>query len=119
FAALMALPWAVALAIEWIVLTRVFSDDLRASAQAPAPVPAQRAEPPRLALAIVALTLAGFAASSAVGIAPVWFATAGAIAITLARPPESVRSLAAAAEPAFLVLVAGLGIVVAAARADR
>jgi arsenical pump membrane protein len=117
FAALMALPWAVALAIEWIVLTWVFSDDLRPSAQAAAAASAaaEPAELPRPALAIVALTLAGFAVSSAVGVAPVWFATAGAIAITLARPPESVRSLATAAEPAFLVFVAGLGIVVAAA----
>jgi len=119
FAALMALPWAVALAIEWIVLTWVFSDDLRPPGPAAAPASAvvKPAELPRPALAIVALTLVGFAVSSAVGIAPVWFATAGAIAITLARPPESVRSLATAAEPAFLVFVAGLGIVVAAAGA--
>jgi arsenical pump membrane protein len=117
FAVLMALPWAVALAIEWVVLSRVFADDLR-----PPPDPRTHAdephpELPRLALAIVALTLAGFAVSSVVGVAPVWFATAGAIAITIARPPESVRSLVVAAEPTFLVFVAGLGIVVAAAGA--
>jgi arsenical pump membrane protein len=122
FAALMALPWAVALAIEWIVLTRVFADDLRPPANAvtepPANAAAARHPPlPRLGLAIVALTLAGFAVSSVVGIAPVWFATAGAVAITLAAPPESATSLVAAAEPAFLVFVAGLGIVVAAAGA--
>ena len=29
FAALMALPWLVAIAIEWVVLSRVFADDLR------------------------------------------------------------------------------------------
>jgi arsenical pump membrane protein len=113
----MALPWAVALAIEWIVLTWVFADDLRAPAQPSRPVAAAGSELPRPALAIVALTLAGFALSSVAGIAPVWFATAGAVAITLARPPESAASLAAAAEPAFLVFVAGLGIVVAAAGA--
>ena len=29
FAALMALPWLVAIAVEWVVLSRVFADDLR------------------------------------------------------------------------------------------
>jgi arsenical pump membrane protein len=117
FAALMALPWLVALAIEWIVLSRVFADDLRPPSTVVEQVGQQPPEVPRLALAIVALTLLGFAVSSVAGIAPVWFATAGAIAITVARPPESARSLAAAAEPTFLVFVAGLGIVVAAAGA--
>ena len=117
FAGLMALPWAVALAIEWIVLSRVFADDLRPSADVPEPAVATHPEVPRLALGIVALTLAGFAVSSIAGVAPVWFATAGALAITIARPPESARSLAVAAEPTFLVFVAGLGIVVAAAGA--
>jgi arsenical pump membrane protein len=117
FAALMALPWVVALAIEWIVLTRVFADDLRPAARPPEGATARAPGVPRLALAIVALTLAGFAMSSLAGIAPVWFATAGAVAITLARPPQSATSLAAAAEPAFLVFVACLGIVVAAAGA--
>jgi arsenical pump membrane protein len=117
FAALMALPWAVALAIEWIVLTWVFADDLRAPSDVPSHPDRPRPELPRTALAIVALTLAGFAVSSVVGVAPVWFATAGALAITLAVPPESLRSLATNAEPTFLVFVAGLGIVVAAAGA--
>src|ERR1700689_3460145 len=37
FAALMALPWLVAIGIEWIVLTRFFADDLRAPAAAVPP----------------------------------------------------------------------------------
>jgi Na+/H+ antiporter NhaD/arsenite permease-like protein len=37
---------------------------------------------PRVTLAILALTLAGFAFSSLLGIAPVWIAAAGAIAIS-------------------------------------
>ncbi|HEX5193067.1 MAG TPA: SLC13 family permease [Solirubrobacteraceae bacterium] len=117
FAVLMALPWAVALAIEWIVLSRVFADDLRPSPEAREHADGPHPELPRLALAIVALTLGGFAVSSVAGIAPVWFATAGAVAITIARPPESLPSLVVAAEPTFLVFVAGLGIVVAAAGA--
>jgi arsenical pump membrane protein len=99
------------------VLTWVFADDLRPPSDVSSHPDGPRPELPRTALAIVALTLAGFAVSSLVGVAPVWFATAGALAITLAVPPESLRSLATNAEPTFLVFVAGLGIVVAAAGA--
>jgi len=116
FAALMALPWLVAIAVEWIVLSRVFADDLRSAA---APVAGQRAEErpalPVFALAVIALTLLGFGISSIVGIAPVWFAAAGAVVLTLRRPPESLTSLVSAAEPTFLVFVLALGVVVTAA----
>ena len=37
FAALMALPWAVAIAIEWIVLSRFFADDLLPPAEVAEP----------------------------------------------------------------------------------
>jgi arsenical pump membrane protein len=116
FAALMALPWLAALAIEWVVLTRVFADDLRGAAPVvPSGAAAERPGLPRFALAVVGLTLAGFAVSSVVGVAPVWFATAGAVALTIAQPPASVGSLVGAAEPAFLVFVLGLGVIVSAA----
>ncbi|MGH2888709.1 MAG: SLC13 family permease [Solirubrobacteraceae bacterium] len=135
FAALMVLPWLVALAIEWVVLSRMFADELRApasSAGAGAPDPGSpdpgssdpgsatqpagaRAAQPVYALTVVALTLAGFAVSSAVGVAPVWFAAAGAVALTVRPMPSSVRELLDAAEPTFLVFVLGLGVVVAAA----
>ncbi len=46
FAALMALPWAVAIAIEWVALRRVFAGDLEARGGpprgAPPPLPARR-----------------------------------------------------------------------------
>ena len=115
FAALMALPWLVALTVEWVVVTRVFADDLRPSPAAPRISPEAPAHLPRFALSVVALTLIGFGISSIVGVAPVWFATAGAVTLTLAQPPESVRALAGAAEPTFLVFVLGLGVVVEAA----
>jgi len=116
FAALMALPWLVALGIEWVVLTRVFADDLRQTGSAPADASAaERQRLPAFPLTVVGLTLVGFAVSSVVGIAPVWFATAGAVALTLARRPASLMELAGAAEPTFLVFVLGLGVVVAAA----
>jgi arsenical pump membrane protein len=117
FAALMVLPWLVAVAIEWLVLTRVFADELRGTATGAGSVGADRERPhlPRFALTVVALTLAGFAVSSVLGIAPVWFATVGAVALTVQQPPASVRDLVGAAEPAFLVFVLGLGVIVSAA----
>jgi arsenical pump membrane protein len=119
FAALMALPWLVAIAIEWVVLSRVFADDLRQAGE-PAPAAGDATGRPRLpafALTVVALTLVGFGISSIVGVAPVWFATAGAIALTVRRPPDSIAELVNAAEPTFLVFVLALGVVVSAAGA--
>ena len=70
---------------------------------------------PAFALTVVALTLIGFGISSIVGVAPVWFAAAGAVALTLRRPPDSIGALVSAAEPTFLVFVLALGVVVTAA----
>ena len=119
FGALMALPTLAAVGVEWVVFTRFFAVDLRRPRRAGAR-PA-RPELPRFALGVLALTLAGFAASSLVGVAPVWFAAAGAAAITL---PALVRGTATpvrltrAVEPGFLVFVLGLGVIVAAASAN-
>jgi arsenical pump membrane protein len=99
-----------------VVLSRVFADDLR---QAGAPVDGRGTGPapdlPAFALVVIALTLVGFGVSSLVGIAPVWFATAGAVVLTIRRPPESLTALVSAAEPTFLAFVLALGVVVSAA----
>jgi arsenical pump membrane protein len=113
FGALMVLPWLVALAIEWIVLRRSFAGDLRRAAPRSTRAP-ERPELPRVALAVVALTLAGFVLSSLIGIAPVWVAAAGAVAMVVHERPVP-KELLGAAEPAFLVFVLGLGVVVSAA----
>jgi arsenical pump membrane protein len=113
FAALMLLPWLVALGIEWLVLTRAFARDLRHGRPPP---PAHEAEValPRFAIGVVAATLVGFALSSLAGIEPVWVAAAGALALVVRerRPP---RAVLGAIEPPFLVFVLGLAIVVRAA----
>jgi arsenical pump membrane protein len=73
---------------------------------------------PAFALAVLALTLVGFALSSALGVAPVWFAAAGAAALTLrglTRGDPAPAGLVRALEPGFLVFVLGLGVIVAAA----
>jgi arsenical pump membrane protein len=117
FAGLMALPTAAAVAVEWVVLTRFFAVDLDRPRRTRVDA-GERPALPRFALTVVALTLAGFALSSVLGIAPVWVAVAGAAAITapaLARRTTTAWTLALAAEPSFLVFVLGLGVVVRAA----
>jgi arsenical pump membrane protein len=101
FGALMALPTAAAVGVEWLVLRRFFAIDLQ--------------RPRRSASQC---TLAGFALSSVLAIEPVWIAAAGAVAMTapaLARRTASPLRLARAIEPGFLVFVLGLGVIVQAA----
>lgn len=137
FAELMALPWLAALAIEWLVLKRSFAAELgtsgpaecgtsqaaergtsRAEARVAPPGASARAgehaAPPVFALWVLAATLAGFLLSSLLGIAPVWIAAAGAVAIALRERPTPAELLRAA-DPLFLVFVLGLGVVVAGA----
>jgi arsenical pump membrane protein len=116
FGALMVLPTIAAVGVEWVVFTRFFAADLTRPRRARAR-PA-RPELPRFAVAVLAFTLAGFALSSVVGIEPVWFAAAGAAAITipaLAHRTATPLALARAAEPGFLIFVLGLGVIVQAA----
>ncbi len=119
FAALMVLPTLGVVAVEWLVLRRFFAVDLeRPLRQTDAP---PRPALPRFALAVLALTLAGFALSSVLGIAPVWVAAAGAVTISvpaLRSRAASPVALVRAVEPGFLVFVLGLGVVVAAASAN-
>lgn len=113
FGGLMVLPWLAALLIEWVVLRRSFAGDLRPGAARSAGV-SERPALPWFALGVVALTLAGFALSSLIGVAPVWIAAAGALALALRERPGP-KEIVRAAEPTFLVFVLGLGIVVHAA----
>ena len=71
FAALMVLPWLAGLAIEWVVLRRAFGPELQTSS-APIGEPEAIQPLPRFAVAVLALTLVGFAISSVIGVAPVW-----------------------------------------------
>ena len=110
FGALMALPWLVALLVEWLVLRRAFAGDLQRGADR-STRPAERPQLPWFAVGVVALALVGFALSSLVGVAPAWIAAAGALAL-LARERPSSTEIVRAAEPTFLVFVLGLGIIV-------
>jgi len=80
FAAHMAVPTAVAVAIEWIVLRRVF----RTALETPGRTPRTDLPPlPRRPLIILALTLIGFLAAGPLGLDAAWPAAAGALLMGL------------------------------------
>jgi arsenical pump membrane protein len=115
FAALMALPWLVAIGVEYLVFRRFFRTDLAAGG---APdVVTRRPRLPVFTLMVLALTLAGFVLVSLAGLNPAWAALAGALVLSvraLARRRTSMRGLAGAASPLFCLFVLALGVVVKA-----
>jgi arsenical pump membrane protein len=111
FAALMALPWAVAVALEGAALRWFFRDELP-ERRVPS---AERAPLPRAPLVILGLTLLGFALSGPLGYDPVWPAAAGALALLapeLARHTATPQDVLRAVDIPLLVFVFGLGIIV-------
>jgi arsenical pump membrane protein len=125
FAAIMALPWAVAVAVEWLILRRFFAGELRSVERRPAPSAQVGVRVPRetgYALVILALTLVGFLVSSPLGIAPVWIAVGGAALVILPSlrrdRRRTGRELVQSAQLGFLVFVLGLGVIVRAAADD-
>ncbi|MGW2184082.1 SLC13 family permease [Streptomyces sp. NPDC001732] len=115
FAALMALPWLVAIGVEYVVFRRFFATDLDAGATAPPA--AEPHEVPVFALATVACTLAGFVITSAFGINPAWAAFAGAAVLAvraLAQHRTTPIAILRAGAVPFLAFVLALGIVVRA-----
>jgi arsenical pump membrane protein len=117
FAALMALPTVGVIAVEWIVISRRFGVGPGGSAASP-PAPSRERAVPRFPVAVLGLTLLGFALSSLLSIQPVWIAVAGAVAINLpavAAGRSTPVTLVRACEPGFLIFVLGLGVIVAAA----
>ncbi|MER6960021.1 SLC13 family permease [Streptomyces sp. NPDC000618] len=115
FAALMALPWVVAVGAEYLVFRRFFADDLPAVEPVVDDGPAPGL--PLFALITVGCTLAGFVVASAVGIEPAWAAFAGALVMAgraLVRRRVTPVAVVRAAAPGFLAFVLALGIVVRA-----
>lgn len=114
FAALMSLPWLVAIAVEYLLLRWLFRRDL---AVEPQPAPPEPVDLPLFALVTVGLTLVGFAVTSLVGLSPAWAALAGAAALGvrgLVTRRTSVGRIVAAIDLPFLAFVLCLGVVVAA-----
>jgi len=116
FTALMAVPWLVAVAVEYLVFRWFFAVDLGAVARPPA-APADRPAAPVFVLAVLGLTLAGFAVASLVGVDPAWVAFAGAAALAvraLAQRRTTPTAILRAAGVPFLLFVLALGVVVRA-----
>ncbi|MFG2819978.1 arsenic transporter [Kitasatospora sp. NPDC048365] len=115
FAALMALPWVVAIGVEYAVFRRFFAADLDAGATAESA--AAEPEMPLFALLTIAGTLAGFVLTSVVGIDPAWAALAGALVLgtrALARRRTTPRAVLRSTSVPFLAFVLALGVVVRA-----
>jgi arsenical pump membrane protein len=112
FTVVMTLPWLLASMLGWLSLRLAFSADLRATGGTPASAP----DPPRYALLILGLTVAGFVLTTAVGLAPAWAALAGCIALAgrqLRQRRITPFRLLAAASPGFCAFVLCLGVLVA------
>jgi arsenical pump membrane protein len=115
FAGLMALPWLVRIAIEYVLLRRVFRTDL--AARAGGRRTAEEAPTPWFALVVLGLTVVGFVATSVFGIEPVWAALVGTVVLAvraLAQRRVTPKDLVDAASPLFCLFVLALGVVVAA-----
>ncbi|WP_371574018.1 SLC13 family permease [Streptomyces sp. NBC_01314] len=116
FALLMAAPWAVAVAAEYVVFRRFFAADLDARTP-PVEESVEAPELPMFALVTVVCTLAGFVVTSALGIEPVWAALAGAVVLSvraLVRRTTAPVALLRSVSLPFLAFVLALGIVVRA-----
>jgi arsenical pump membrane protein len=115
FGALMLLPTAWAVGVDWVALRRFAPPGSDGAVAAP---PAEESQTvPVFALVVLALTLAGFLVSSLISVAPAWIAAGGAVLITLpalSAPAAAAGKLARAVQPGFVVFVLGLAVIVAA-----
>ncbi|MDT5149369.1 MAG: arsenical pump rane protein [Mycobacterium sp.] len=115
FSAVMALPWILAIAAEYLLLRWCFRRELAGTpAVRAAPPPA---EMPVFVLVVLGLTLAGFAVTSFFGASPAWAALAGAVVLGvrgLLRRRTTLTGIAVSANVPFLAFVLCLGVVVTA-----
>ncbi len=114
FTLLMAGPWLVAIAAEYVMLRVVFRRDLTPVAQTEV---VDKPTLPVFVLAVLGLTLLGFVATSLLGVDPVWAALAGVVVLGvrgLAQRKSTVGSILGSANIPFLAFVLALGVVVQA-----
>jgi arsenical pump membrane protein len=112
FAALMVVPWLLACLVEWAGLRTFFRGDLPAE---PAQPMAELPAPPRYALAVLLLTVAGFVVTSSLDVNPAWAALAGCLLLVAPRlraGEVSPRRLIGEASPGFCVFVLALAVIV-------
>jgi arsenical pump membrane protein len=119
FTELMALPWLVAIGLEYLVFRRFFAADLSGVS-----ADVEESEPPSVplfTLVVVGLTLAGFVVTSFLGVNPAWAALGGVVVLGFralrdrrTTPGEIVRF----ANLGFCLFVLALGVVVQAVLDD-
>jgi arsenical pump membrane protein len=118
FGALMWLPWLAAITVEWLALRSFFASDLVGRGTV-SPEP-RAGGAPRYAVAVLAVTLAGFGVASLLGVEEALVAALGALALAVpavAGGRAGIADLLRAAALPFLAFVAALGVVVAAVSA--
>lgn len=116
FTALMAAPWLLAIAAEYVVFRWFFAGELSTDADDD-DVPATP-QLPVFALVVLALTLAGFAVTSLVGLSPAWAACAGAAVLAvrgMVRRRGALGGIVRAVNLPFLAFVLTLSVVVRSA----
>jgi arsenical pump membrane protein len=99
---------------EFLLLRALFRRDLAAEVGQPV---TEAPRPPRLALAVVVLTVVGFGVASLVDVSPVWPALAGVLVLAgrrLAARTTTGGDLVRAADVPFALFVFGLAVVVTA-----
>jgi arsenical pump membrane protein len=118
FGGLMAAPWLVVIAVEYLAFRWFFAGDLLAGTAAAGPAdPAGRPPVPRFTVVALAATLAGLVLTSVAGLNPAWAAGAGAVVLAgwaLGRGSDTAAGLLGAVSLPFLLFVLGLGVVVEA-----
>jgi arsenical pump membrane protein len=115
FSAVMALPWLLAIAAEYVLLRWFFRRELAEKPVEQATPPP--AELPIFVLVVLALTLVGFAVTSFLDTSPAWAALAGSVVLGvrgLIQRRSTVTGIAKAANVPFLAFVLCLGVVVTA-----
>lgn len=118
FTMLMAVPWLVAIASEYVILRVVFRKDLEPVTSSE---PVARPELPVFVLVVLGLTLAGFFATSLLGVDPVFAALAGVVVLGvrgLLRKDSTIGGIIGSANIGFLAFVLALGVVVQAVMAN-
>ncbi|WP_040162372.1 SLC13 family permease [Nigerium massiliense] len=115
FALVMAAPWLVVIAVEYVSFRVAFRGDLSVSAGDAQPVPDEKVKVPVAAVAVLALTLVGFLVCSALGVEAAVAAFAGVLvlgAISIAAKRSTVMSVLTSANVGFVAFVLSLGVVV-------
>lgn len=116
FVGVMALPWVVAIGIEYVVFRLFFARELAEPGTAPGAGEAARW--PWTSVVVLALVLVGFVVSSPLHVQPFWSALAGVVVLTgkrMVRTKRAAREVAVlvrAANAWFLAFVMALAVVV-------